>query len=150
MREEVRGKVERKFLGTHIIAELYGCDPALLDDVEFITSTLLESAEKTKVTVVDYISRKFEPQGVSVVVIISESHITIHTWPEFKYAALDFYTCGEEDPEPAVREIAQKFKTKELVLFRADRGNISKVRKLMKRKIRGDEQIRTDEMQVLL
>jgi S-adenosylmethionine decarboxylase len=122
----------------------------LLDDVEFITSTLLESAEKTKVTVVDYVSRKFEPQGVSVVVIISESHITIHTWPEFKYAALDFYTCGEEDPEPAVREIAQKFKTKELVLFRADRGNISKVRKLMKRKIRGDEQIRTDEMQVLL
>jgi S-adenosylmethionine decarboxylase len=122
----------------------------LLDDVEFITSTLLESAEKTKVTVVDYVSRKFEPQGVSVVVIISESHITIHTWPEFKYAALDFYTCGEEDPEPAVREIAQKFKTKELVLFRADRGNISKVRKLMKRKLKGDEQIRTDEMQILL
>ncbi len=149
---EVRGKVEKKFLGTHIIAELYGCDPVLLDDVEFITSTLIKSAEKTGVTVVDYATRKFEPQGVSAIVIISESHIAIHTWPELKYAALDFYTCGEEDPEPAVREIARKFKTKELVLFRADRGNISKIEKLMKsnRKDRGNEEIRTDEMQVLL
>jgi S-adenosylmethionine decarboxylase len=149
---EVRVKVERKFLGTHIIAELYGCDPVLLDDVEFITSTLIKSAEKTKVTVVDYATRKFEPQGVSAIIIISESHIAIHTWPELKYAALDFYTCGEEDPEPAVREIARKFKTKELVLFRADRGNISKIEKIMRSNIknRENEEIRTDEMQVLL
>jgi len=144
--------VEKKFLGTHIIAELYGCDPVLLDDVEFITSTLIKSAEKVRVTVLDYATRKFEPQGVSAIVIISESHIAIHTWPELKYAALDFYTCGEEDPEPAVREIARKFKTKELVLFRADRGNISKIEKIMKsnRKDRGNEEIRTDEMQILL
>ncbi len=144
--------MEKKFLGTHIIAELYGCDPVLLDDVEFITSTLIKSAEKVRVTVLDYATRKFEPQGVSAIVIISESHIAIHTWPELKYAALDFYTCGEEDPEPAVREIARKFKTKELVLFRADRGNISKIEKIMKsnRKDRGNEEIRTDEMQILL
>jgi hypothetical protein len=68
----------------------------------------------------------------------------------FSIELYDFF--GEEDPEPAVREIARKFKTKELVLFRADRGNISKIEKIMRsnRKNRENEEIRTDEMQVLL
>ncbi len=125
---------KKKFLGTHIIAELHGCDPDLLDDEKFITRLLLDASKKTQVTVVDYVTRKFEPQGVSVVVIISESHITIHTWPELSYAALDFYTCGEQDPEDAVREIAQSLKTQDLILFRAVRGNIRRIKSVLSKK----------------
>jgi len=123
--------MRRNFLGRHVIAELHGCDADLLDDAEFITNILLKSARDTKVTVVDYVVRKFEPQGVSVVVIISESHITIHTWPELKYAALDFYTCGKEDPENAVREIAHALKTKNLIMVKANRGSIKKIKKVI-------------------
>jgi len=123
--------MRRNFLGRHVIAELHGCDAHLLDDAEFIKNILLKSARDTKVTVVDYVVRKFEPQGVSVVVIISESHITIHTWPELKYAALDFYTCGKEDPENAVREIARALKTKNLIMVKANRGSIKKIKKVI-------------------
>lgn len=141
----------KKFLGIHIIAELHGCDPALLDDEKFITNILLQAAKETKVTVVDYVTRKFEPQGVSVVIIVSESHIAIHTWPELRYAALDFYTCGQEDPENAVREIAAKLETKDLTIFRAERGNIRKIRSVNSKVEKGiqDGSKRSEQIQVL-
>ncbi len=124
--------MSRDFLGRHVIAELHGCDPDLLDDAEFITNILLKAAHDTRVTVVDYVVRKFEPQGVSAVVIISESHITIHTWPELRYAALDFYTCGDEDPENAVRQIADSLRTKNLTIFKANRGNVKKIHRVLR------------------
>lgn len=126
--------MERKSLGIHIIAELYGCNPALLDNEKFILDALIKAAKNTKVTIIDHISQKFEPQGVSAVVIISESHVAIHTWPEFSYAALDFYTCGQEDPEPAVREIAESFKAKDITIFRTERGNIEKIKLSLRKK----------------
>ncbi|MCS7213278.1 MAG: adenosylmethionine decarboxylase [Candidatus Calescibacterium sp.] len=141
----------KKFLGIHIIAELHGCDPVLLDDEKYITDILLQAAKDTKVTVVDYVTRKFDPQGVSVVIIVSESHIAIHTWPELRYAALDFYTCGEEDPESAVREVAEKLGTKDFVLFRAERGNVRKIRNInSKIKEIGDADKRSEQIQILL
>lgn len=143
----------KKFLGVHIIAELHGCDPALLDDEKFITDILLQAAKETKVTVVDCVSRKFEPQGISVVVIVSESHIAIHTWPELRYAALDFYTCGEEDPEEAVRRISEKLDTKDLILFRAERGNVRKIKSIntkINREIPDGADKRSEQIQILL
>ncbi len=136
--------MEKKSLGIHIIAELYGCNPALLDDEKFITDTLVKSAKKTKVTVIDHISQKFEPQGVSAVIIISESHLAIHTWPEFSYAALDFYTCGQEDPEPAVREIAESLGARDITIFRTERGNIEKI-KLFTRKRRESKKSKKED-----
>lgn len=143
----------KKFLGIHIIAELHGCDPALLDDEKYITDALLKAAKDVKVTVVDYVVRKFEPQGVSVVVIISESHITIHTWPELKYAALDFYTCGKEDPETAVMEIVKKLGAKDFIIFRAERGDMRKIRSAIstsENKDLKDDGQRSKHIQVLL
>ncbi len=144
----------KKFLGIHVIAELHGCNPEILNNPELITQILLKAAKDAKVTVVDYITKKFEPQGVSAVVVISESHITIHTWPEIEYAALDFYTCGEEDPEKAVREIAKDLGTREMTIFKATRGNINKIKKILKQKREngedGKNETRAKQIQVLL
>lgn len=143
----------KKFLGTHIIAELHGCDPALLDDEKYVAEILLKAAKDTEVTVVDYVVRKFEPQGVSVVIVISESHITIHTWPEFRYAALDFYTCGEKDPEDAVRKIIEELKAGDFVIFRTERGNLRRIKsmnsKTKNKGLKNGDQ-RSEQVQILL
>jgi len=77
-----------------VTAELYGCDAGILDDLDGITSLMLEAASACGATVVGHRFHRFSPQGVSGVVIIAESHLAIHTWPEHGYAALDLFTCG--------------------------------------------------------
>lgn len=81
-------------LGTHILAELYGCPRARLDDEELIRAAMLEAARRCGATIVSDHFHRFSPQGVSGVVVIAESHLTIHTWPESGYAAVDLFTCG--------------------------------------------------------
>lgn len=82
------------FLGTQWTAELYGCDAATLDDVGRISSLMLGAAEVAQATIVDSRFHHFSPYGVSGVVVIAESHLAIHTWPEHGYAALDVFSCG--------------------------------------------------------
>lgn len=82
-------------LGTHILADLYGCDPAVLDDVEKIAACMAEAARRCGATIVSQCFHRYSPQGVSGVVVIAESHLAIHTWPEHGYAAVDLFTCGE-------------------------------------------------------
>lgn len=82
------------FLGTQWTAELYGCDAATLDDVDRITALMLGAAEVARATIVDSRFHRFAPHGVSGVVVIAESHLAIHTWPEHGYAALDVFSCG--------------------------------------------------------
>jgi S-adenosylmethionine decarboxylase len=81
-------------LGQHLIAEYYGCAPGVLDDLEALKEMMLAAAQKAGATPVKAEFHRFMPQGVSGVVIIAESHLTIHTWPEYAYAAIDFFTCG--------------------------------------------------------
>src|SRR3954451_14783572 len=81
-------------LGVQWTVELMGCDSARLDDVDRIAHDMLQAAKMAQTTVVNSHFHKFSPQGVSGVVIIAESHIAIHTWPEVGYAALDMFTCG--------------------------------------------------------
>lgn len=86
-------------LGRNIVAELFGCPPELLDDVSLIEARMLEAAEAADATVIGSTFHHFSPFGVSGVVVIQESHLAIHTWPEYGYAALDIFTCGREvDP----------------------------------------------------
>ncbi|WP_170007891.1 adenosylmethionine decarboxylase [Bacillus fonticola] len=93
-------------MGRHVIAELWGCDFEKLNDVEQIEQTFVNAALKSGAEVREVAFHKFAPQGVSGVVIISESHLTIHSFPEHGYASIDVYTCGDLDPNIAADFIA--------------------------------------------
>jgi S-adenosylmethionine decarboxylase len=86
----------------HLLVELDGCDRALLDDQEALRGLMRRAAEAAGARVVADVFHRFAPQGVTGVVVIEESHFSLHTWPECGYAAVDFYTCGECEPEAAV------------------------------------------------
>jgi len=93
-------------MGRHVIAELWECEFDKLNDINFIERTFVEAALKSGAEVREVVFHKFAPQGVSGVVIISESHLTIHSFPEHGYASIDVYTCGDIDPTIAAKYIA--------------------------------------------
>lgn len=82
-------------LGIQILAEFYDCSSELLKDEEYIAKAMLDACLIGKATVVTSTFHSFSPFGVSGVVVIAESHVAIHTWPEYAYAAVDIFTCGE-------------------------------------------------------
>ena len=97
-------------LGTHILLELSQCPGKLLLEKEQLCQTLVESAKQAGAQVKKTVFHHFSPHGLSGVVVIAESHITVHTWPEHEYAAIDIFTCG--DPQIARRiqkEITERF-----------------------------------------
>jgi S-adenosylmethionine decarboxylase len=94
-------------MGRHVISELWGCDIEKLNDLNFIEQTFVEAALKSGAEVREVAFHKFAPHGVSGVVIISESHLTIHSFPEHGYASIDVYTCGDLNPNIAADYIAQ-------------------------------------------
>lgn len=83
-------------LGRHVLAELCGCAFDVLDDPEKVKEYMIKAAVFAGAEVRESVFHKFSPQGVSGVVVISESHLTIHTWPELGYAAVDVFTCGNK------------------------------------------------------
>lgn len=88
------GKKVHESLGHHYIVEASGCDPKVISSVQKVQQILVKAAEIAGAKVWAVSFSKFPPSGVSGVVVISESHISTHTWPEYGYGALDFYTCG--------------------------------------------------------
>ncbi|HWO75514.1 MAG TPA: adenosylmethionine decarboxylase [Bacillus sp. (in: firmicutes)] len=94
-------------MGRHVISELWGCDFEKLNDVVQIEKIFVDAALKSGAEVREVAFHKFAPQGVSGVVIISESHLTIHSFPEHGYASIDVYTCGDLDPNIAADYIAE-------------------------------------------
>lgn len=116
------------YLGKQIIAELYHCDEKLLDDLDYIKKTMIEAAERAKTWIIDYKFHKFAPQGVSGVVIIAESHISIHTWPEYGYAAIDIFTCGNRSmPKLALDHLSRALKAKRVEYRKLRRGLLENV-----------------------
>ncbi|WP_026487604.1 adenosylmethionine decarboxylase [Caldanaerobius polysaccharolyticus] len=110
-------------LGRHILAEIYGCDAEILNDRENIERIMVESALRAGAEVREVAFHKFSPQGVSGVVIISESHLTIHTWPELGYAAVDVFTCGSEvNPWDACNFLTNKLNAKHMTATEVKRG----------------------------
>ncbi len=87
-------------LGRHLIAEYYGCDPVALDDVDGVRALMVAAAGAVGATVLHVTAHRYAPQGVTATVVIAESHLSIHTWPEHGYAAVDIFTCGGLDPRP--------------------------------------------------
>lgn len=113
-------------LGKHLLVELYGCNPELLKKVNAVREILVMAAKACKATVVDVAFHEFKPFGVSGVVVIAESHLSIHTWPEYQYAAVDIFTCGDTiEPELAVRHIADSFDCPHPSVVEVKRGFIS-------------------------
>ena len=91
--------MNNQVLGRHLLVEFYGCRTDILNNVDLISEKMSEAATEAGATVVDKMFRKFNPHGVSGMVMIEESHLSIHTWPEHGYAAVDLFTCGENvDP----------------------------------------------------
>jgi len=94
-------------VGKHCILELYGCDSARLDDEAFLRDTITAAAKRAGATLLNLITHRFEPQGVTGLALLAESHISIHTWPESGYAAVDVLTCGDHTmPEKACPVLA--------------------------------------------
>ena len=79
----------------HFLLELYGCDYEKLNDESFLSFTLNNAAKLANATVLNLITNKFEPQGVTAIALLAESHLSIHTWPEAQYSAVDIFTCGQ-------------------------------------------------------
>ncbi|MCI1944168.1 adenosylmethionine decarboxylase [Clostridium luticellarii] len=118
-------------LGRHILAEIYGCDAEILNNREFIERIMVDSAIKAGAEVREVAFHKFSPQGISGVVIISESHLTIHTWPELGYAAVDVFTCGDRiNPWNACNYMTEKFNAKNMTATEIKRGIFEQVVKV--------------------
>ena len=81
--------------GRHLILDLYECDPGILDDYEELQRLLEAALVMAKANILRIVGEKFEPQGVTILALLAESHASIHSWPEAKYAAVDLYTCGD-------------------------------------------------------
>ena len=120
--------MEDRRLERHILVEFYNCNNQLLNDTQLIEKYMIEAANKAKATVVQSVFHTFNPWGVSGVVVIQESHLTIHTWPEYGYAAIDLFTCGEEvDPWIAFQYLKEKLKAEKTETTEIDRGDVQKI-----------------------
>src|SRR5215472_1262558 len=82
-------------LGSQVVLDLYECETDRLDNIAWVKATLVRAARAAGATIVQTVFHKFAPWGISGVVVISESHLAIHIWPEHRYAAIDVFTCGE-------------------------------------------------------
>ena len=110
-------------LGRQLLIELQDCDKEVLNDLGFIRDAMVVAAVGCGATVLGESFHHFSPQGVSGVVIIAESHLSIHTWPEYGYAAVDIFTCGTSvEPEKAVETLIEKLGAKKHSLMEIQRG----------------------------
>lgn len=122
-----------KALGKHVLVELIDCDHDILNDIEYLRKTLSDIAREIGATVIKDSFYQFTPQGVSGVVIIAESHLSIHTWPEHCFAAVDIFTCGDViQPADAVKPLADRLKAKSTTHVELSRGILSSTGMAMK------------------
>ena len=113
------------YLGNHLLVELYECNSKKLNDLGKLEMVLEEAVRISGATALKASFHQFAPQGVSGVIIIAESHFTIHTWPEYGYAALDIFTCGQSvDSQKALDYIEKELNVKTVSVTEMRRGNI--------------------------
>mgnify|MGYP001466774897 CR=1 FL=1 len=97
-----------RYAGTHLLIDLWGASK--LDDINLIERTLKAGADAAGATILHCHLHHFEPNGgVSGVLVLAESHISIHTWPEASYAALDVFMCGDCDPHKSIKFLEEAF-----------------------------------------
>lgn len=99
--------------GRHLILDLYECDPEILNDYDRLNNLLETALNMSGATILRIFGEKFQPQGVTLLALLAESHASIHTWPELSYAAIDLYTCGEAtSTDKAAEFLKYKLKSK--------------------------------------
>ena len=114
-----------KSLGQQLIVELYGCDRTLLDDPSRLEQILTESIRRSGGTIIRPCYHQFSPHGVTGVVVIAESHVSIHTWPEFGYCALDVFTCGTQVQTDQIFEyVRSELQAQETSVMEVKRGTL--------------------------
>lgn len=119
-----------KALGYHILLEFFDCDRRVLDDMKHVEETLTTAAKRAKAHIVQVVFHKFNPHGVSGVVVISESHLSVHTWPEHGYPAIDIFSCGKDmDTERAVRYLVSRLRPGRFTSVEMKRGVLTARRK---------------------
>lgn len=106
----------------HLLAELWGCPAALLDDQPFLEAALREACEACGCQVLSVHAHAFAPHGVTAIALLAESHASIHTWPEDGYAAVDVYTCGDGDPHAAHAVLQERLRASQVEVKVLTRG----------------------------
>ncbi|MCD6249850.1 MAG: S-adenosylmethionine decarboxylase proenzyme [candidate division Zixibacteria bacterium] len=130
-----------KILGRHLIAEYTKCNGDKLDNLEHIKHSLLEAVRRSGATIVNSVFHRYAPQGVSGVVVIAESHMSIHTWPEYNYAAVDFFTCGQTvDPYLANEYLKKSLGSTKATVTEIPRGIPSISQEILDHKPTGSDQ----------
>jgi len=112
----------------HYLLEFYGASEKELDDVILVETRMIQAVKKSGATYLNHYFHKFAPQGVSGVIVIAESHISIHTWPEVGYAALDVFTCGHRGiADNIVQDLVESFNPSKLKVDYIQRGELSSI-----------------------
>jgi S-adenosylmethionine decarboxylase proenzyme len=112
-------------LGKHIILEMKGCCKETINNVDAVRDILTKATEAMRATLVDVVCHRFSPHGVTGVAILAESHISVHTWPEYGYVAVDIFICGNAvNPGNAASYVIQSFHAKETSALELKRGDI--------------------------
>ncbi|MBD7969800.1 adenosylmethionine decarboxylase [Paenibacillus gallinarum] len=115
--------MEYSTFGRHVAVDTWGVDFDLLNNEEFLQAQMIDAAEACGATVLSVQSKQFEPQGATVLVLLSESHLSIHTYPERGFAAIDCYTCGETvDPQLAIDYLVSVLKPEKTYAKKLVRG----------------------------
>ncbi|WP_019638266.1 adenosylmethionine decarboxylase [Paenibacillus fonticola] len=115
--------MEYSTFGRHVAVDTWGVDFEVLNNAELLQAHLVEAAESCGATVLSVQSKQFEPQGATVLVLLSESHLSIHTYPERGFAAIDCYTCGETvDPQLAIDYLVSVLKPEKMYAKKIIRG----------------------------
>ncbi len=126
-------------LGTHLLVELKDCNHEILKDLTAVSEAMVSAAKQAKATIVDVSFHEFSPFGISGMVVIAESHLSIHTWPEYGYAAVDIFTCGDViKPEIAVQYLIEQFESKNPSIVEMKRGIISCTNEKLPHKVCND------------
>ena len=110
-------------LGRHLLLELHDCSSEILNNLETVKGALVEAAKRAEATIIDVVFHEFNPFGISGVVVIAESHLSIHTWPEYRYAAVDIFSCGDIlKPEVAANYLVEQFGAERTSVVEMQRG----------------------------
>ena len=116
--------MDGEILGEHWVLDLVDCSSNRLNDIDYVEACACEACRIAGATILGFDRHQFEPQGVTVVVLLAESHLSIHTWPEKDYVAIDLLTCGTSmSPAKACEYLIDRFEAKHHYIARLDRGS---------------------------
>ncbi|MBN2910891.1 adenosylmethionine decarboxylase [Polycladomyces sp. WAk] len=120
-KQEKAGGINMKTIGHHLIIDAFDCDAAILNDVDHIKNLLIDLVQSLGMVMISSHFHQFEPEGLTGILLLSTSHISIHTWPEENFAALDIFTCGDHDPVTQVENILKGLSSKYSVVYNLTR-----------------------------